>query len=193
MSEIFRIMTSWTIFYCRDMGNGGAFIIEYFFIHCQCEHDFSGNEFEPLNRTFSSETKVTTTIRTIKTTATTTTARTITTTTKSISTTTRTTTAKCDELFIINLLAMSRYQQEIETFVGTNHSNSLTMLAAIASKVRSQIRGKRRKTDDLEASITIFTASTIIIPIPITRNSTNSTTKLIISKSLAASSKQIVM
>ncbi|RHZ88339.1 hypothetical protein Glove_23g103 [Diversispora epigaea] len=41
----------------------------------------------------------------------------------------------------------SKYQQEIEEVVGTNHKDSLTMLAAVASEVRSQIRGKRRRID----------------------------------------------
>ncbi|CAG8580101.1 5785_t:CDS:2, partial [Diversispora eburnea] len=37
-----------------------------------------------------------------------------------------------------NFLDMSKYQQEIETAVGTNHKNSLIMLAAVATEIPQQ-------------------------------------------------------
>ncbi|CAG8579107.1 6561_t:CDS:2 [Diversispora eburnea] len=40
-----------------------------------------------------------------------------------------------------NLLSMSKYQQDIETAVGMKHKNSLIMLAAVATEVRSNIQG----------------------------------------------------
>ncbi|CAG8454702.1 132_t:CDS:2 [Diversispora eburnea] len=51
----------------------------------------------------------------------------------------------------LDLLAIyteRRYQQEIEASVGTNHNNTLTMLSAVASEVRS--RGTKRSIEDVE-------------------------------------------
>ncbi|RHZ83757.1 hypothetical protein Glove_87g110 [Diversispora epigaea] len=53
------------------------------------------------------------------------------------------------------VMAMSterRYRHEIEAAVGVNHSNSLMMLAAVASEVRTRIRGKRR-IEDVEGEV----------------------------------------